>query len=66
VAQFLAGVIPAGLFLSRLLQDALTLVAMPIPVLGSVLLYFDVRRKHDPEGFSDQKLADEMQVLRNG
>ncbi len=66
VAQFLAGVIPAGLFLSRLLQDALTLLAMPIPVLGSVLLYFDVRRKHDPDGFSDQKLADEMQALRNG
>jgi hypothetical protein len=65
VAQVLAGMIPAGLFLSRLLQDALTLVAMPIPVLGSVLLYFDVRRKHDPGGFSEQKLSEEMQTLRS-
>lgn len=64
LAQLVAGMIPAGLFLSRLLQDVLTLVAMPIPVLGSVLLYFDIRRKHDLGGFSEQKLADEMQALR--
>jgi hypothetical protein len=30
---------------------------MPIPVLGSVLLYLDVRRKYDPDGFSEQQLA---------
>jgi hypothetical protein len=65
VAQFLAGIIPAGLFFSRLLQDALTLLAMPIPVLGSVLLYFDVRRKHDPNGFGSERLASEMTAIRN-
>ncbi|MEO5769123.1 MAG: hypothetical protein ABIS92_12300, partial [Polyangia bacterium] len=64
VAQFVAGIIPAGLFFSRLFQDALTLLAMPIPVLGSVLLYFDVRRKHDPQGFGSERLASEMEAIR--
>lgn len=66
VARVLAGMLPLGLFGTRLLQDALTLVAMPIPVLGSVLLYFDVRRKHDPGGFDEQKLAEELSALRGG
>ena len=62
VAQFIAGIVATGLFGSRLLQDALTLVAMPIPVIGSVLLYFDVRRRK--EGFNEQQLAKEMATLR--
>ena len=65
VAQFLATLLLGGLFASRLLQDVLTLLAMPIPVVGSVLLYFDVRRKYDPDGFGDQKLAQEMRALRD-
>lgn len=64
VAQFVAGLFPVGLFLTRFLQDALMLLAMPIPVLGTVLLYFDVRRKYDGVGFGDQRLAAEMETIR--
>lgn len=60
-ARILGAVVSGGWFGSQLIQDALTLVAMPIPVLGSVLLYFDVRRK--AEGFSRAKLAGEMAQL---
>jgi hypothetical protein len=66
LAQFVAGMMSAGLFGTRFLQDALTLIAMPIPVLGSVLLYFDARRKHDPDGFTEQQLANEMEGIRRG
>ena len=61
-AQLVAGILWGGLFGSQLLQDMLTLVAMPIPVIGSVLLYFDVRRKK--EGFDERQLAKEMETLR--
>lgn len=64
VARLIAGMLPLGLFGSRLLQDALTLVAMPVPVLGAVLLYFDTRRKHDAERFDQQRLADELAAIR--
>lgn len=60
-ARFLGAVVSGGWFGSQLIEDALTLVAMPIPVLGSVLLYFDVRRK--AEGFTRAKLAGEMARL---
>jgi hypothetical protein len=66
VAQFVAGLMSMGLFGTRLVRDLVTLLAMPIPVLGSVLLYFDVRRKHDPGGFDERQLGREMQALRGG
>jgi hypothetical protein len=62
VAQTLAGMLWRGLFGTRLLQDALTLLVLPIPVIASVLLYFDIRRKR--EGFDDKQLAKEMESLR--
>lgn len=64
LARLVAGILPLGLFGTRLLQDVLTLVAMPIPVIGAVLLYFDVRKKHDSGGFDETKLADELAALR--
>lgn len=64
VAQFCAGLILHGLFGMRLLQDLLTLVLLPIPVIASVLLYFDIRRKR--EGFSDGQLVAILDDLRDG
>jgi hypothetical protein len=62
MAQFLAGLLLSGLFGARLLQDALTLLLLPIPVIASALLYFDIRRKR--EGFGDAQLATTMDDLR--
>jgi len=64
VAQFCAGLLLHGLFGTRLLQDLLTLLLLPIPVIASVLLYFDIRRKH--EGFSDGQLVAIVDRLRDG
>ena len=64
VSQFCAGLILHGLFGTRLLQDLLTLVLLPIPVIASVLLYFDIRRKR--EGFSDAHLVAILDELRVG
>ena len=62
VTQVIAGVFLHGLLGARLLQDALTLVVLPIPVIASVLLYFDIRRKR--EGFDDVQLAAALERLR--
>lgn len=62
-AQFCAGLLLHGLFGTRLLQDLLTLVLLPIPVIASVLLYFDIRRKR--EGFSDAQLVAIVDELRD-
>jgi hypothetical protein len=35
---------------------------MPIPVIGSVLLYFDLRRVR--EGFTQDRLRADLQALR--
>jgi hypothetical protein len=40
------------------------LIVLPVPVIGSVLLYFDIRRKH--EGYDHQQLAAELERLRTG
>jgi len=64
LAQFCAGLVLHGLFGMRLLQDLLTLLLLPIPVIASSLLYFDVRRKH--EGFSDAALVAILDELRDG
>ena len=63
VAQFCAGLLLHGLFGTRLLQDLLTLLLLPIPVIASVLLYFDIRRKR--EGFSDAQLVAILDELRD-
>lgn len=56
-------VIPRGaIFIDSLLADLITLALMPIPVLGAVLLYFDIRRKR--EGFTDTTLRAELAALR--
>jgi hypothetical protein len=48
-AKFVAHLlIPStAIFFESLLTDLLTMVLLPIPVLGVVLLYFDIRRKRD-------------------
>jgi hypothetical protein len=64
LAQIVAGMFFHGVLGTRLLQDALTLIVLPVPVIGSVLLYFDIRRKH--EGYDHQQLAAELERLRTG
>jgi hypothetical protein len=64
ITRVVAGAFLGGLFGSQLLQDALTLVVLPIPVIASVLLYFDVRRKSDGDG--GRRLADDLARLRAG
>ena len=56
-------VIPHGsIFLSSLLADLATMIVLPIPVLGVVLLYLDVRRKRD--GFTNEDLRADLEALR--
>jgi hypothetical protein len=56
-------VVPRGaIFFDAFIADLITLVGMPIPVLGAVLLYFDVRRKH--ERFTENTLRAELAGLR--
>ena len=50
-------------FLTQLLGDLVTLILMPVPVLGLVLLYLDIRRRRD--GFSAENLRAELAVLRD-
>ena len=50
-------------FLTQLLGDVVTLILMPVPVLGLVLLYLDIRRRRD--GFSAENLRAELAVLRD-
>jgi hypothetical protein len=63
-AQMIAGLfVPASsLFLGSLVGDLVTLVCLPLPVLGMVLLYFDVRRKR--EGLTDERLRVELEALK--
>jgi hypothetical protein len=64
VAQMVAGVlIPhSAIFLSSLLGDLITMVLLPVPVLGMVLLYFDVRRKRD--NFTPDHLRADLEALK--
>jgi hypothetical protein len=64
ITKVVAGAFLAGLFGSQLLQDVLTLVVLPVPVIASVLLYLDVRRKRDGDG--GRRLADDLVRLRAG
>jgi hypothetical protein len=45
------------------LGDVLLLLVMPVPIIGSVLLYFDIRRKVD--GLDDRSLRSELEALRS-
>jgi hypothetical protein len=52
----------SALFLGNFLGDLLWLVIMPVPVITSVLLYFDLRRKLD--GLDDDHMKAELETLR--
>ena len=64
VAELVSGfLVPSwALFVSSLLGDLVMLVFLPLPVLGMVLLYFDVRRKRD--GFTDERLRADLEALK--
>lgn len=51
-----------ALFFGSFFGDLFTMVLMPVPILGSVLLYFDLRRTH--EGFTQDHLRADLQALR--
>ncbi len=64
VAQLVAStLVPAGsVFMGALLGDLVTMVMLPVPVLGTVLLYFDVRRKR--ENFTNDNLRADLEALK--
>jgi len=64
VAQVVAGaLIPhSAIFVSSLFGDLITMVLLPVPVLGMVLLYFDVRRKRD--NFTPDNLRADLEALK--
>jgi hypothetical protein len=53
---------PGALLLDNFLGDLLFLLVMPIPIIGTVLLYLDLRRKL--EGLDDDHLKAELETLR--
>ncbi len=65
VAQLVASMlVPAGsVFMGALLGDLVTMVMLPVPVLGTVLLYFDVRRKRD--NFTNDNLRADLEALKS-
>jgi hypothetical protein len=64
VAQLVASIlVPAGsIFMGALLGDLVTMVMLPVPVLATVLLYFDVRRKR--ENFTNDNLRADLEALK--
>jgi hypothetical protein len=52
----------SAFFASSFFGDLVTLVLLPVPVLGMVLLYFDIRRKRD--GFTDDRLRTDLEALK--
>jgi len=64
VAQLVARIFvaPTAIFAGSLLSDLFTMVMLPIPVLGTVLLYFDVRRKR--ESFTNDNLRADLEALK--
>ncbi len=64
VAQLVASIFvaPTAIFVGSLLGDLFTMVMLPIPVLGTVLLYFDVRRKR--ENFTNDNLRADLEALK--
>jgi hypothetical protein len=64
LTQLVVGIIvPDGaLFLRSLLSDLVTMLFLPVPILGMVLLYFDIRRRTD--GFTDDRLRADLENLK--
>jgi hypothetical protein len=64
VAQIIGTtLVPAGsIFVASLLSDLVTMVLLPVPVLGAVLLYFDIRRKQD--NFTPDRLRADLESLK--
>jgi len=64
VTSFIAGVLVPNdaFFLKQVLVNLLSLVLLPLPVLATVLLYLDVRRK--TEALSREALHAELETLR--
>jgi hypothetical protein len=64
LARMLAYIlIPASaLFVGSLFGDLFTMVMLPFPVIGLVLLYFDIRRKR--ENFTQDRLRADLEALR--
>ncbi|HSS40183.1 MAG TPA: hypothetical protein VLT58_15555 [Polyangia bacterium] len=56
-------VAPGSIFFGSLLSDLVTMVLLPIPVLGAVLLYFDIRRKRD--NFTPDNLRTDLDALKS-
>jgi hypothetical protein len=65
VAHWVGGLfVPSrAIFVSHLLGDLLTLVLMPVPIIGAVLLYLDLRRR---EGVGTEALRAELDAVRAG
>jgi hypothetical protein len=64
IAQLVAGALlpTSALFVGSLFGDLVTMLFLPLPVLGMVLLYFDIRRKRD--GFTDARLRADLDALK--
>jgi hypothetical protein len=52
----------SAVFFGRFLGDLLLLIAMPVPIIATVLLYFQLRR--DVDGLTDDRLRAELEALR--
>jgi hypothetical protein len=53
-----------AIFFGSLLGDVATAVVLPLPAIGLVLLYLDVRRKRD--GYTDERLRADFEALKTG
>jgi hypothetical protein len=64
VANILASAfVPHGaIFVGSFLSDLVRLLLLPIPIMGTVLLYFDIRRAR--EGFTDARLRADLDALK--
>ena len=64
IAQLVAGALlpTSAIFVGSLFGDLVTMLFLPLPVLGMVLLYFDIRRKRD--GFTDARLRADLEALK--
>jgi hypothetical protein len=65
VAQVIgtALVAPGSIFFGSLLCDLVTMVLLPVPVLGAVLLYLDIRRRKD--NFTPDHLRSDLESLKS-
>ncbi len=64
VASLMAGfIIPrTAFFIDSLVQDAVLMFLLPVPIIGTVLLYLDIRRQAD--GLDDQGIRVGIDGLR--